>query len=87
MTTAHSKVLAELKRTKPLAQITDDALRVLCREFGFADTARFLGQFSPPGANYTEERRAALERDTRTVDDIVKELKKWKKSAARKRGP
>lgn len=42
---------------KPLAQITHEAIAVLCREMGVANTVRFINQFSTGYGNYTEERR------------------------------
>lgn len=47
---------------RPLAEITTEAIRVLTREMGPADTMRFLRQFFPGTGNYTEE-RATFVRD------------------------
>jgi hypothetical protein len=41
---------------KPLAEITQDALRVLYKEIGIVNTVRFIGQFTVGYGNYTEER-------------------------------
>jgi len=41
---------------RPLAEVTEDAIRILSREMGVADTMRFLGQFAAGAGNYTEER-------------------------------
>ncbi len=41
---------------KPLREITEEALHVLFREIGIANTIRFLNQFSLGQGNYTEER-------------------------------
>lgn len=41
---------------KPLREITEEALHVLSREIGIANTIRFLNQFSLGQGNYTEER-------------------------------
>ncbi|MEW5930000.1 MAG: hypothetical protein AB1941_21300 [Gemmatimonadota bacterium] len=41
---------------KPLAEVTQHAIRVLSREMGVADTLRFLNQFATGTGNYTEER-------------------------------
>ncbi|MBK9233490.1 MAG: hypothetical protein IPO15_22250 [Anaerolineae bacterium] len=43
-------------QTKPLAEVTQTALRVLCREIGLADTMRFVGQFTIGYGDYTAER-------------------------------
>ncbi|HEV2734176.1 MAG TPA: hypothetical protein VGV85_05025 [Longimicrobiaceae bacterium] len=41
---------------KPLAEVTQHAIRVLSRELGVADTLRFLNQFATGSGNYTEDR-------------------------------
>ena len=41
---------------KPLREITEEALHVLFREIGIANTIRFLNQFSLGQGNYSEER-------------------------------
>ena len=46
--------------TRPLFEITQDALRVLHRELGLVDTVRFLNQVTAGYGNYTEERRELL---------------------------
>ena len=58
---------------KSLTDITNQALHVLAREIGAADTMRFLGQFSTGAGNYTEERAALF--DHLTLDDILAEIK------------
>lgn len=59
--------------SKPLAEITAQAIRVLCREIGAVNTARFLNQFSTRTGNYTEERDALLGEPT--VDELIAELR------------
>ncbi len=39
--------------TRPLAEITQEALRVLYRELGVVDTVRFLNQFTMGFGNYS----------------------------------
>jgi hypothetical protein len=39
-----------------LAEVTHRAIRVLARELGPADAARFIGQFSGGSGDYTAER-------------------------------
>jgi hypothetical protein len=58
---------------KPLADITHDAIRVLCREIGVANTMRFVGQFTAGYGNYTEDREQLFV--GMTLDDIVSEIK------------
>jgi hypothetical protein len=57
---------------KPLAQINQEAFRVLAREIGLANTLRFINQFSSGSGNYTEERRERFA--GMTVDDMVAEI-------------
>jgi hypothetical protein len=45
-----------MTEAKPLAEITQSAIHLLCREMGVVNTARFLNQFSVGYGNYTEER-------------------------------
>jgi hypothetical protein len=63
--------------TTTLAEITDTAIRVLCREIGVVNTARFLNQFSAGAGNYTEERDQWL--GNPTVDDLVLAIEQWRK--------
>lgn len=59
---------------KPLAEITQDAIRVLCQELGIVNTIRFVNQFTVGYGNYTEEREQLFA--NLTVDDIVSEIKR-----------
>ena len=43
--------------TKPLWEVTEEALTVLNKRLGVTDTMRFLSQFAVGHGNYTEERR------------------------------
>ncbi|HEX8694618.1 MAG TPA: hypothetical protein VF746_19495 [Longimicrobium sp.] len=43
---------------KPLHEITRQAIHVLSREMGVANTMRFLNQFVTGSGNYTEERES-----------------------------
>ena len=63
-----------IRESKPLAEITQDALRVLCREIGVVNTVRFVGQFTTGYGNYTEEREQLFA--GMTLDDIVSRMKK-----------
>ena len=60
-------------QTKLLAEVTQTAIRVLCKEIGVVDTMRFVGQFTVGYGNYTEE-RDALFADL-TLDDMIAEIK------------
>jgi hypothetical protein len=61
---------------KPLAEVTQEAVRLLYKEMGIVNTVRFLGQFTTGYGNYTEE-RAHLFAD-KTLDDLVDEIKRGK---------
>jgi hypothetical protein len=55
--------------TKPLSEITQQALALLTKELGIADTVRFLNQFTAGYGDYTTE-RDALFADL-TLDEIL----------------
>lgn len=44
--------------TRPLSEITEQAIAVLAREIGIVDTIRFINQFTSGYGDYTEERDA-----------------------------
>ncbi|MBI3651837.1 MAG: hypothetical protein HY231_12525 [Acidobacteria bacterium] len=54
---------------KPLAEITQEAIRVLCETIGVANTVRFINQFTNGSGNYTEERRQIFA--TLSVEEIA----------------
>jgi hypothetical protein len=60
--------------TRPLAEITQDAFRVLYKEIGLVNTVRFVNQFTTGYGNYTEEREQLFA--GMTLDDIVAEIKR-----------
>ncbi len=55
--------------TKPLSEISQDAIDILLREIGAVNTIRFLNQFTGGFGNYTEERERLFEEFT--LDEIV----------------
>jgi len=61
-------------QAKPLNEITRNAIDLLSKEMGIADTVRFLNQFTTGYGNYTEEREALFK--GMTLDDILAEIKK-----------
>jgi hypothetical protein len=61
-------------QTRPLIDITQQAIHLLTQAMGPSDTMRFLGQFSNGSGNYTQER--GLMFDHLELDDIFSELKK-----------
>ena len=58
----------------PLAEITHNAIQLLCREIGIANTARFLNQYSVGQGNYVEDREAIFK--NQSVEQIVLEIKR-----------
>lgn len=66
---------------RPLAEITQEAIRVLFREIGVVNTVRFLNQYTTGYGNYTEERRELFA--DQTLDDLVSEIKQRRKRKAR----
>jgi hypothetical protein len=65
--------------TRPLAEITQDALRILSREMGIVNTLRFVSQFTVGYGNYTEEREQLFA--DMTLDDMVSEIKRRRSRA------
>ncbi len=61
--------------TRPLIEITIDALRLLYRELGLVDTVRFINQFTTGFGNYTEERRALIE--NQTLDEAMADIRMY----------
>lgn len=45
---------------RPIEEITQEAIRLLSRELGVADTMRFLSQFITRSGEYTKDRHALL---------------------------
>ena len=60
-------------QTKPLAEITRQAIDVLYRELGAADAIRFVRQFTSGLGDYTAERDALFANVT--LDQIIAEMK------------
>jgi hypothetical protein len=60
-----------------LAQVTQEAVRLLYKEIGIVNTVRFLSQFTTGYGNYTEEREELF--SDRTLDDLIDEIKRSKK--------
>jgi hypothetical protein len=60
--------------TKPLNEITQQAIELLCKEMGIVNTLRFLNQFTRGYGDYTQEREA-LFKDL-TLEEILAAMKK-----------
>ncbi len=59
---------------KPLAEVNQEAIHILCQEIGVVDTVRFINQFTVGYGNYTEERKELFA--DLSLDDIVAAIKK-----------
>lgn len=59
--------------TKPLSEVTQQALAVLIKEIGVVNTVRFLNQFTTGYGDYTAE-RDALFADL-TLDELLAAIK------------
>ena len=64
---------------KPLAEVTQEAIRVLIQELGPVNTVRFVNQFTVGYGNYTKERDRLFA--DMTLDAIVTEMKQSKERA------
>jgi hypothetical protein len=58
---------------KPLAEINRQAIEILSRELGAANTLRFFGQFTSGSGDYTAERDALFENVT--LEEIFSQIK------------
>lgn len=65
--------------TMPLAELTSSTIKLLCREIGAVNTARFLSQFTMGYGNYTEEREEIF--GHLTVDEIVTEIQNKRRNS------
>jgi hypothetical protein len=63
---------------KPLAEINRDAIKILIKEIGIADTLRFIGQFTSGYGNYTQERQQLFA--GQSLDDILAAMKRERQS-------
>ena len=60
-------------QTKPLSDITQQAIDLLFKEMGIVNTMRFLNQFTTGYGDYTQEREA-LFKDL-TLDELLAAMK------------
>ncbi len=68
-----------IREARPLAEITTEALKILCREIGVVDTLRFVRQYTTGYGDYTAQREQLFAGTT--LDRIVEEIE-----GTRKRG-
>jgi len=62
-----------IAEVKPLAEITQEAIRTLFREIGVVNTVRFINQYTTGYGDYTEERRELFA--DQTLSDLVNQIK------------
>jgi len=62
---------------KPLDELNEEAIRVLTRELGVANTARFIRQFTTGTGDYTEERPELFA--GQSLDDILELIRERRK--------
>ena len=60
--------------TKPLNQLTQEAIQILYREIGVVNTVRFLNQFTAGYGDYTAEREELFA--DLTLENIVTDIKR-----------
>ena len=65
---------------RPLSEINEQAIRLLVREMGAADAARFIGQFTTGYGDYTKERKE-LFKDL-TMEEAVQQIQEWRQKNA-----
>ena len=63
--------------TRPLIEVTQQAISLLYKELGVVDAVRFLKQFTQGYGNYTQEREVLFA--DKSLDDIVSEIEKRRK--------
>jgi len=63
---------------RPLSEINEEAIRLLSREMGAADTARFISQFTTGFGDYTEERKELFE--GLTLEEAAREIREKKET-------
>jgi len=59
--------------TKPLAELTSQAIELLSRELGAADMLRFVNQFTIGYGDYTAERDSLF--GSMTLEEITSQIK------------
>jgi hypothetical protein len=63
-------------KNKPIAEVSQRAIEVLCRELGAVDTIRFINQFTTGHGDYTSERDALFAGES--LDQIISGIKRAK---------
>jgi hypothetical protein len=68
-----------ISETRPLADITHEAINILFRELGVVNTIRFINQYTTGFGDYTEQRRELFA--DQTLDELVDEIKQRREKA------
>ena len=63
--------------TRPLAELTEQAIHVLVRELGIANTARFLHQFGAGYGDYVAEKRVIFGK--LSLEEVLKQSQRFNK--------
>ena len=63
---------------KPLTEVTRQAIEILCRELGPADTMRFIGQYTTGRGDYTADRDKLF--GQAKLEDLIAGIKAMNKS-------
>lgn len=63
-------------QTRPLSEINEQAIRLLAKEMGAADAARFISQYTTGYGDYTEERKELFE--GLTIEEVAREIRSGK---------
>ena len=58
---------------RPLSEINEQAIRLLVREMGAADAARFISQFTTGYGDYTKERKELFKE--LTMEEVVQQIR------------
>jgi hypothetical protein len=61
------------KRTRPISEISHQAIRILFEKMGVVDTLRFLNQFSVGQGDYTKDREKWL--GDISLEDAISQIK------------
>lgn len=69
--------------TLPLAEITKEALQVLCKEIGVVNTIRFVNQFTTGYGDYTQERKILFA--DMTLDNLLDEMSRAKQKPPKRK--
>lgn len=61
-------------KARPLAEITQEAIKMRYQQLGIVNTIRFINQFTSGYGNYIEEREALF--GDLTLDEVISEIKR-----------